>query len=98
MQRKATKDIELSDGLRIYAGERLQFSSRSILRDPRVYRDPEAFDGLRFYKLRQQPGRANAYQFATSSQDFTAFGHGTHVCPGRYFPCAHREIDVLTCG
>ncbi|KAI5856521.1 cytochrome P450 [Tricharina praecox] len=93
MQRTAARDIELSDGLKIYAGDRLQVASRSVLRDPSIYSDPETFDGLRFLKMRQEPGQENGHQFVTSSETFFAFGHGTHVCPGRFF--AGNQIKII---
>ncbi|KAI5845535.1 cytochrome P450 [Tricharina praecox] len=93
MQRKATKDIELSDGFKIYAGEYIQ-TSTSVLRDPRIYSEPGTFDGLRFYKMRQQIGQQHAHQFASTSEKFFGFGHGKHACPGRFIAAMEIKITL----
>ena len=51
--------------------------------DPNIP-DPESFDGLRYYRMRQQEGHANKHQFATTDPYTLHFGHGKHACPGRF--------------
>lgn len=52
------------------------------------------FDGLRFYRLREQAGADKAsHQFATSNNDYLAWGLGRHTCPGRFF--ASNEIKSI---
>lgn len=58
-----------------------------------VYVPPSTFDGLRFYKLRAQPGNETKHQYVTTSPDSLAFGHGLHACPGRFF--ASHAIKVV---
>lgn len=57
------------------------------------YIPPTQFDGLRFYKLREQPGKENRHQFVTTSEDSLNFGYGNHACPGRFF--ASNEIKIV---
>jgi cytochrome P450 len=63
-----------------------------VLRDARFYSDPDTFDGLRFYNLRQQPGQENSHQYVSSTDTFLGFGNGMHICPGRYRPLRPRSL------
>ena len=57
--------------------------------------DPEAFDGLRYYRMRQQAGHANKHQFATTDRYTLHFGHGKYSCPGRFLA---SNVIKLTLG
>lgn len=66
--------------------------SDAIAFDPNFYSDPETFDGLRFYKLRQQAdengkgGGINVrHMFVATSKTAVQWGLGRHACPGRWF-------------
>lgn len=48
------KPIDLSDGTHLPSGTSLLTPLAGISLDERYYPDPEVFDGLRFWKLRQQ--------------------------------------------
>ncbi|OTA91943.1 hypothetical protein M434DRAFT_75356 [Hypoxylon sp. CO27-5] len=52
--RKVMKPIDLSDGTHLPAGTNLLAPMAGVAVDSRYYSDPEVFDGLRFWKLRQQ--------------------------------------------
>ncbi|KAI2622158.1 ent-kaurene oxidase [Hypomontagnella submonticulosa] len=52
--RKVMKPVDLSDGTHLPAGTNLLAPMAGVAVDSRYYPDPEVFDGLRFYKLRQQ--------------------------------------------
>jgi cytochrome P450 len=54
---------------------------------------PEVFDGLRYARLRDQPGLEAKHQTVTTSLDYLVFGHGRGACPGRFF--AIYEIKML---
>ena len=80
----------------------IEVAAKSIMCDPEIFHDPEIFDGLRFYKTRQQPavdqvGRLDSgfhrNQFVSVSSDSLAFGYGRHACPGRFF--AANEIKMI---
>ncbi|KAI3397101.1 hypothetical protein diail_11244 [Diaporthe ilicicola] len=40
------------------------------------------FDGHRFLRMRQTPGKENQAHFVTTGPDSLGFGHGQHACPG----------------
>ena len=94
MFRRALQNVPLPDGRVIPKGSTLAAQVYSIAMDPEVYQDPEKFDGLRFYKLRQEPGNALKYQFATTSLESLHFGYGRRACPGRFFATGEAKIIV----
>ncbi|KAH6655942.1 cytochrome P450 [Truncatella angustata] len=94
LQRLALKDVTLADGMKLPRGTLLAVASTRHW-DPKVYHEPERFDGYRFYKLREEKGRENTSQFVSTSQDHLGFGHGEHACPGRFF--ASNEIKIILC-
>ncbi|KFA79974.1 hypothetical protein S40288_10198 [Stachybotrys chartarum IBT 40288] len=101
-ERKVLRTFTLSNGQVIPAGSMLKVPSQAIMSDPAVFPNPDQFDPLRFYKLRQQTsvhenGRvtsgARANQFVTSDKASLVFGFGRHACPGRFL--AAEEIKMI---
>lgn len=85
------KDVTLHDGTVLKEGT-YTMSGPLNNHDADVFADPYKFDGYRFYKMRQQPGEENKWQFVATSNDHMGFGHGMHACPGRFF--ASNELKV----
>ncbi|KAL8861936.1 MAG: hypothetical protein Q9178_001806 [Gyalolechia marmorata] len=83
----------LSDGTVLPKGAHICMPVNAIQMDPEVTTDPEVFDGLRYYKQRQNPGEGHLHQFATTEKNLLNFGHGRYACPGRFF--ASLEIKVI---
>ena len=83
----------LSDGTKLPKGAHICMPVNAIQMDPAVTPNPSEFDGLRYYKLRQQPGEGHLHQFATTEKTLLNFGHGKYACPGRFF--AGLEIKVI---
>lgn len=61
--------------------------------NPAGYTPPDQFDGMRFYNLRNMPGKESRHQFATAGPESLTFGYGNHTCPGRFF--ASNEIKII---
>lgn len=93
MNRKMMDTVQLSDGTILPKGSFVGMAAGSIGFDPRIFENPDEFDGFRFEKLRQQEGAENKFQLVTTGKDSLAFGHGTHSCPGRFF--ASNEIKTM---
>lgn len=55
--------------------------------------NPDVFDPLRYYKLRQRENEGHLHQFATTEPMVLNFGHGKYACPGRFF--AALEIKSI---
>ena len=94
MRRMAIKDVKLSNGTLIPKGSMTAVSSHRMW-DPRVYSDPEKWDGYRFYNMRKTHGHENVAQLVCTSADHLAWGHGAHACPGRFFVA--NEVKILLC-
>ncbi|KAJ8124096.1 hypothetical protein ONZ43_g101 [Nemania bipapillata] len=94
MQRIADAEIRLSDGTVIPKGAKCAVTNTSRL-DASLYENPERFDGYRFLRMRNDPGKENSAQFVATSVDSLGFGHGLHACPGRFF--AANEVKVTLC-
>ncbi|KAI1277339.1 cytochrome P450 [Xylaria sp. FL0933] len=86
-QRLVHEDWKLSSGFVIPAGTTIGVATHAQSMDPELYEDPEKFDGLRFFKLRENasPAEEGRQQFAFASPTNMVFGYGRHVCPGRFF-------------
>ncbi|KAG9258398.1 cytochrome P450 [Emericellopsis atlantica] len=102
--RICTADLQLSTGHKLPKGTRICFPSYDVHTNPKTttyspeynppdYVDPEKFDGMRFYKLRNMPGKEARHQFATAGPESLVFGYGNHTCPGRFF--AANEIKII---
>ncbi|KAI0003165.1 cytochrome P450 [Xylariaceae sp. FL0662B] len=94
LRRKATKDVQLSNGLTLKKGTRT-WVERSRMADPAVYENPDEWDAARFLKMRSRPDRMAMAQLVSTSHDHYGFGHGAHACPGRFF--AANEIKIALC-
>ncbi|KAG9236989.1 cytochrome P450 [Amylocarpus encephaloides] len=103
--RVAMQPIHLSTGHTIPTGTKFAVNSWAIhhlpssqtfspaYNPPRTYKPPNEFDGYRFYKLRQMPGKENKHQYTSTAPNSLTFGHGSHTCPGRHF--AGYELKVI---
>ncbi|KAF7537360.1 hypothetical protein G7Z17_g12867 [Cylindrodendrum hubeiense] len=92
--RKVMKPISLSDGTQLPAGTSVIAPQAGISRDERYFPDPERFDALRFYRLRQESDEAsNRWQFTSLNDTNINFGAGKHACPGRFF--AGNEVKLV---
>lgn len=81
-KRKMKQSVTLSDGLHLPAGAHVEFAIVPIQHDNTA--DATAFDGLRYYRMRQEPSEYHRHQFATTSASSLHFGHGNNSCPGRF--------------
>lgn len=91
MGRMVTEDMTLIDGTFLPKGTMISVMAHRMW-DPEIYPQPHAWQGDRYLKLREQPGKENSSQFVTTSPEHTGFGHGAHACPGRFF--ASNEIKI----
>lgn len=57
--------------------------------------DPEIFDGLRFFKLRQEKGQEERHQFASLSAEIPSSGVGKFACPGRFWVSAQIKLLLM---
>lgn len=87
------QDYVLQDGTLLSRGTHISMPVNAIQNHPAVTLNPEIFDPLRYYKLRQREGESHLHQFATTEPEILNFGHGKYACPGRFF--ASLEIKNI---
>lgn len=92
LYRVLRKPITLSIGPPLPAGSIICVDSHHINNSPDLWPNPEKWDGLRFYKLRQLPGNENRHQFVSTGADAPNWGDGAQACPGRFF--ANSTIKI----
>ena len=88
--------LTLSDGTYLPKGTFIAVAAASTLLDLEVTPDPETFDAFRSYRKRLEPGESAHHQYATMDKDHMHFGHGKHVCPGRFLAVNELEL-ILGC-
>ncbi|GFF56750.1 hypothetical protein IFM62136_03209 [Aspergillus lentulus] len=94
MRRYAMDDLTLADGTQISKGTVLGIPIFGM-RDPKIYVDPDTYDGYRFQKMRGQPGFESKCQLVSTSPWHLGFGHGIHACPGRFL--AAVQVKIILC-
>ncbi|ETS79917.1 hypothetical protein PFICI_07446 [Pestalotiopsis fici W106-1] len=91
--------VKTPSGLHLPQGTRLAMQSYPVFHDADIYPDPFVFKPFRFAAKREdKTGEATYVEkarqaWATTSAEYTAFGHGRHACPGRFF--ASSELKLM---
>ena len=85
--------LTLSDGTYLPKGTFIAVAAASPPLDPEVTPDPETFDAFRSYRKRLEPGESTRHQYGMVDKDHMHFGHGKHVCPGRFL--AVNELKLI---
>ena len=93
MNRKATDDVTLSNGLKIPKHTRVAVSTHSQW-DAENYANPKEYQFDRHVKLRERPGQSNHWMLSTPSTDNMGFGYGSHACPGRFIATNVAKIVI----
>lgn len=97
----AKDGITTPDGLYLKRGNIVGVPALPVHHDPTIYHDPNSFVPFRFLRptgedmqQRQSEDRkTRSTNTVDTSLTFLSFGHGRHVCPGRFF--AANEIKLL---
>ena len=90
MNRVVMEDHTFTNGVSVPKGTNLSVEVMAMQTGPE-YENPLEFDPWRFQKIQEQTGKRS--DITTTTNEFLAFGHGRHACPGRFF--AAVEIKLL---
>jgi len=85
--------LQFSIGPRLPKGTIVCVDQDNIHNSHTIYKDPDVFDPMRFYRLRQQPGHETRHQYTNNGPELLTWGDGPQVCPGRVF--AGNTIKIL---
>ncbi|KAH8658513.1 cytochrome P450 [Xylariales sp. PMI_506] len=99
-----SKGITTPSGIHLKPGTLVGAPSFPVFHDGDIYEDPDQFKPFRFAEKRMhnddiKRNRNGDYiqrarqAWATTSPEYTAFGHGRHACPGRFF--ASSELKLM---
>lgn len=89
LERVALKDVILPTGHTLPRGTHIMVDSTSLF-SPAHYSDPDSFVADRFLRKREAGDKFS--QFVQSGPDYSVFGGGRHICPGRFF--AGNELKM----
>lgn len=95
MRRLAEQDVELPGGVRIKKGEKIVVSLTDMMWSAERFDRPLEFDGRRWLRLRDTPGKEHSAHLVAVTRDHIGFGLGEHACPGRFF--AANELKITLC-
>jgi len=84
LKRIMQQSYTLEDGTHLPRGTYVCIPTYPIENNPTITDNPEAFDGLRSYKKRQDDHEVQ-HQFTSTEPSVLSFGHGKTACPGRFF-------------
>jgi cytochrome P450 len=93
----AENGIVTPSGVKVPRGYNAAVPSYAVLHDNSVYPDADEFKPFRFADQRGDESveyvKRAAKAFATTSNEYLAFGHGRNACPGRFF--AANELKLI---
>ncbi|KAI1124382.1 putative cytochrome P450 [Nemania abortiva] len=96
VNRKILKSFHLSTGESIGKDSHICFSGVPISMDDRYFTDAKSFDGFRFERLRKDADtRHSGLQFTSSYAGSLHFGHGRHICPGRFMGSLISKLLII---
>ena len=83
LQRNALKTFTFSDGTVIPAGAKIGSPTYFTQRDPKIYENPDVFDGFRFAATKGSSSTdappSSAYSMTKTAPELHVFGHGKHA-------------------
>ncbi|KAH6657410.1 cytochrome P450 [Truncatella angustata] len=94
----ALNGVKTPSGVEVPFGARVCAQSYPVFHDESIYPDPYNFRPFRFAEKRNNATEGTYIEkarqaWATTSTEYTAFGHGRHACPGRFF--ASSELKLM---
>ncbi|KXT09331.1 hypothetical protein AC579_6518 [Pseudocercospora musae] len=91
--RRATCDVCLDDKIYLRKGQNVCVAHR--MWDDSCYEDAASFRYGRWLRSGGDAGPRLDKHLVATSEDFTAFGHGRHACPGRFFAAAAIKVALM---
>lgn len=84
-----------SDGTILPKGAYVAVATHAIENDPKIFPDPDKFDGMRSYNSTDADSESNLYAFAATDTKVLGFGFGKTACPGRFFASLVIKMSIV---
>lgn len=94
LKRIMQQPYTLQDGTLLPKGAYVCVAAHTIENEPRIYLEPEIFDGMRSF-VQGNGTNNNNYTFAATETTVLGFGHGKTACPGRFFASLVIKMVVV---
>ncbi|KAL8936565.1 MAG: hypothetical protein Q9216_004867 [Gyalolechia sp. 2 TL-2023] len=85
----------LQDGTKLSKAAYVCVAAHAIENDPRIFPEPEKFDGLRNFKDEGPHPDSNKHAFAATEPTVLGFGYGKTACPGRFFASLVIKMSIV---
>ncbi|KJZ73001.1 hypothetical protein HIM_07573 [Hirsutella minnesotensis 3608] len=95
LARLVLKPYTFSNGLHVPQGTYIFAPNSPLLEDERYYKDPKAFDGFRFARMRNNPRLKASCPLTATSETSMHFGIGRHACPGRFMVSDEVKLVMI---
>jgi cytochrome P450 len=92
----AEKGLTTPSGVHVSKGSVISVPAYPIHQDSDIYPDAQTYKPFRFAEQRADENAEHIKRarnaWATTTNDFLAFGHGRNACPGRFFAAAELKL------
>ncbi|KAL9640528.1 MAG: hypothetical protein Q9204_000675 [Flavoplaca sp. TL-2023a] len=95
LKRIMQQPYTLEDGTHLSKGMYVCVAAHAIENDPKIFPEPQKFDGLRSFKGAGPDPNANLHSFAATETTVLGFGYGKTACPGRFFAALVIKMSIV---
>jgi ent-kaurene oxidase len=95
LKRIMQQSYTLENGTHLPKGAYVCVAAHAIENDPKVFPEPEKFDGLRSFNMQGASTESRTNAFAATDTTVLGFGHGKTACPGRFFASLVIKMSII---
>ncbi|KAL8915820.1 MAG: hypothetical protein Q9172_006633 [Xanthocarpia lactea] len=95
LKRIMQQPYSLENGTHLPKGAYVCVAAHAIENDPKIFPEPEKFDGLRSFKDEGPDPDTNIHAFAATETTVLGFGYGKTACPGRFFASLVIKMSIV---
>lgn len=95
LKRIMQQPYTLEDGTHLPKGAYVCVAAHAIENDPKLFPEPEKFDGLRSFRDEGPDPDVNIHAFAATETTVLGFGYGKTACPGRFFASLVIKMSIV---
>ena len=84
--------LDLPDGTHLPRGSFLSIPNWPVMRDPKLFANPDTFEPARF----SHAADGDKWAFSSYGSDWPGWGTGKFACPGRFWAGAQMKLGLIT--